>query len=76
MNDLKYPKNERVWTSYYSADHILRFILTSKLESREWYYLYELVDGVFKKLGKGRTPPELEEKYSVHQKLRSLAGKT
>lgn len=45
------------------------FILTSK-ESREFYFLYELVDGEFKKLGKARTPKELEDKFEVSKRMR------
>ena len=55
MAEPKYPKGERVWVGYYNAEHELCFILTSK-DSREFYFLYELVDGEFKKLGKARTP--------------------
>lgn len=47
----------------------LCFILTSK-ESREFYFLYELVDGEFKKLGKARTPKELEDKFEVSKRMR------
>ena len=54
---------------YYNAEHELCFILTSK-ESREFYFLYELVDGEFKKLGKARTPKELEDKFEVSKKMR------
>lgn len=68
MSEPKYPKAERVWVSYYGTNHELLFILTSKESSREYYFLYELVDGAFKKLGKGRSPKELEEKYNVRQK--------
>ena len=66
---LKYPKGEEVYVSYYNKKCELLFILTAKLNSRDWYYLYELSDGQFKKLGKARTPTELEEKYSVHEKM-------
>lgn len=65
----KYPKGERVWVGYYNAEHELCFILTSK-ESREFYFLYELVDGEFKKLGKARTPKELEDKFEVSKRMR------
>lgn len=44
-------------------------ILTSK-ESREFYFLYELIDGEFKKLGKARTPKELEDKFEVSKRMR------
>lgn len=69
MDELKCPKGERVWVGYYNAEHELCFILTSK-ESREFYFLYELVDGEFKKLGKARTPKELEDKFEVSKKMR------
>ena len=67
--DPKYPKGERIWVGYYNAEHELCFILTSK-ESREFYFLYELVDGEFKKLGKARTPKELEDKFEVSKRMR------
>lgn len=41
------------------------FIITSKESSRDYYFLYELVDGPFKKLGRARSPKELEEKFEV-----------
>lgn len=69
MSTLKYPKGERVWVSYYDTSHELRFILTSKESSREYFFLYELVDGVFKKLGRARSPKELEAKFDVYKKL-------
>lgn len=71
MTDTKkliYPKGERVWTGYYNRNQELMFILTSK-ESREFYYLYELVDGVFRKLGKSRSPQELEDKFNIMNRI-------
>lgn len=73
MNEPKYPKDERVWVSYHNSSRELRFILTSK-EGRDFYYLYELVDGVFHKLGKARSPMELEEKFWVRQKVEEHSG--
>lgn len=69
MSSPKYPKGERVWVSYYNADHELVFILTSKEPAREYYFLYELANGTFKKLGRGQSPKELEKKYSVDRKM-------
>ena len=69
MSELKYPKGERIWVGYYNKDHELMFILTSKESSRDYYFLYELNDGVFKKLGKARSPKELEDKFSVDKKV-------
>lgn len=64
-----YPKNEQVWVEYYTSSHKLMFIVTSK-SSREFYFLYEMIDGVFKKLGKAKSPLELEEKFNVCGRLR------
>jgi hypothetical protein len=57
-----YPKGEIVWIDYYDKDHNLRYILTSK-EMRDFYFLYELKEGKFIKLGKDRSPWELERKF-------------
>lgn len=69
MSSLKYPKGERVWVGYYNAQHELLFIMTSKETSRDYYLLYELVDGAFRKLGKARSPKELEAKFDVEKKM-------
>ena len=68
MSEPKYPKGECVWVSFYNKDHELMFILTSKESSRDYYFLYELVDGAFKKLGRARSPKELEAKFDVAKK--------
>ena len=73
MTDPKYPKGEQVWASYYDRDHALRFLLTSK-ESRDFYFLYESKDGIFRKLGKARLPIELEEKFHVYQRMEERSG--
>lgn len=59
---LQYPKGEIVWVGHYDIDHNLRYITTSK-PSRDYYYLYELRDGKFVKLGRDKSPKALEEKY-------------
>lgn len=65
-----YPKGEHVWTSYYNSSHELLFILTSKT-ARDFYFLYETDDGTFKKLGKAKSPLELEEKFKVHERMQA-----
>lgn len=60
--ELVYPKGEIVWVGHYDKDSNLRYITTSK-PARDYYYLYELKDGKFVKLGKDRNPRALEEKY-------------
>lgn len=67
---LNYPNGETVWVRYVDHKQNTMFILTSKESSRDFYFLYELIDGVFKKLGKARSPIELEEKFHVLDILR------
>lgn len=69
MEQIKYPKGEKVWVGYYDAQKNLRFIMTSKENNRDFYFLYEFVDGQFKKLGKARSQKELEDKFEVSSKL-------
>lgn len=73
MSEPKYPNGERVWVGYYDSHHELRFILTSK-DSRDFYFLYELVDGNFRKLGKAWSPTELEEKFRIYQRMEEHGG--
>lgn len=68
---MTYPKGETVWVRYVDRNQNTLFILTSKETSRDFYFLYELVGDSFKKLGKARSPTELEEKYQVHERLRA-----
>jgi len=68
--EIKYPKGERVWVGYYDINRNLRFIMTSKENNRDFYFLYELIDGQFRKLGKARSPKELELKFDVDKKVR------
>lgn len=57
-----YPKGEIAWVGYYDKDQNLRYITTSK-PARVFYFLYELKDGKFVKLGKDKDPKALEEKF-------------
>ena len=73
MSEPKYPKGERVWAGFYYSIHELWFIVTSK-DSRDFYFLYELVEGNFRKLGKARSPTELEERFRVYQRMKEHGG--
>lgn len=66
----KYPKGEHIWVGYYNTSNELKFIVTSKETSRDYYFLYELVGATFRKLGRSKSPRELEEKFEVDKKLR------
>ena len=68
-----YPKGEHVWVGYYTEKRELMFIITTKESARDFYYLYEFVDGKFKRLGKSRSPRELEEKFEVDKKIRKTS---
>lgn len=68
MADIKYPRGECVWVSYYNSDKELLFIMTSK-PACDFYFLYEAVNGEFKKLGKAKNPMELEEKFKIRDKM-------
>lgn len=70
MNGIKCPKGERLWVKYYNHKNDLMFILTSKEGNRDFYFLYELVDGDYKKLGKAHSPLEIEEKHNVSNRIR------
>lgn len=63
------PKGEMAWIGYYDTSHNLKFLVTSKSNNRDFYFLYEVVDGTLKKLGKSRSPKELEEKFNVWKKV-------
>ena len=56
------PPSERLWVTYKTADGDI-YYTTSKINNRDYYYLYKSVDGKAVKLGKSRNPSELEEKY-------------
>lgn len=51
-----------MWLAHYDAKHELRYIITSKA-ARDFYFLYELRDGKFVKLGKDKSPLALEKKF-------------
>lgn len=68
---MTYPKGETVWVQYVDRNQQTLFILTSKESSRDYYFLYELTGGSLKKLGKARSPTELEEKFRVFERIRN-----
>lgn len=70
MNDVTPPKGEIGWVCYYDVNGKPVFILTSK-PIRDCFYLYEVLsDGKLHRLGRAKTPPELEEKYNVEERMR------
>ena len=67
---MRYPRGEIVWIGYYNKDHKLLFVITSK-PARDYYFLYGVENGELKKLGRAKTPIELEAKYKVMDAVRS-----
>jgi len=65
-SDVKIPKNEICWVSYYNLKGELIFIMTSN-QIRDCYYLNEVKDNKLKRIGKSPSPLELEEKFNVHE---------
>ena len=61
---LKIPKNEIIWTSYYDAAGILKYITTSKT-TRDTYYLYEVKNDNCTKVCQSQNPASLEEKIEL-----------
>ena len=60
------PKNETMWWLYRNKRGEPIFLMTSKKNNRDYYYLYKILpDGKMNKLGKARTPPELEARFHV-----------
>ena len=67
--ELKIPKGETAMVCYRNRNGVPVFLLTTK-GAREFYFLYSVSEsGALTKLGKARSPKELEQKYDVNAKL-------
>lgn len=56
------PKTERIWTRRTTKSKDV-YITTSKQNDRTYYFMYKIVDGKAVKLGKSKSPLELDRKY-------------
>ena len=54
------PNSEIIWETYVTSKN--RYIITSKPD-RSWYMVYKIKNGKADKLGRAKTPTELEEKF-------------
>lgn len=70
---MKIPKAEIQWTQYQKEGSVATHIMTSN-EQRTLYYLYEIKGNDYIKLGKAKTPLELEEKF-LYPKKSKKGGK-
>lgn len=59
---MKYPPGEIIWVTKINEQQKISHIITSK-PSREFYFIYELRGGTFVKLGKAKSPLDLEKKF-------------
>lgn len=55
------PKNEKIWVKRITEKDET-FYITSK-EARDYYFIYKYENGKATKLGKAKSPLDLEEKY-------------
>lgn len=56
------PKTERIWVQRTTGDGSVYYI-TSKDNDRSYYFLYKMNDDKAVKLGKAKSPLDLESKY-------------
>ena len=61
-------KNEIEWTEYKKISGEVVGVITSN-QSRNVFFFYEFDGKDFKKLGKGNSPPELERKFKVKERM-------
>lgn len=63
---VNYPKGEDICVRYHNRAGELIFLLTNKLGS-EYYFLYEYRDNVFNRIGKSKSPAEIEERFNIQE---------
>lgn len=69
--DIVTPKGEIVWVRCCKPGGEPVCIITSK-PTRDFYFLYDVKpDGTLQKVGKARSPTELENKFDVRSKMRA-----
>ena len=61
----KIPKSEKSWTLIRAKTK--EYLITSNLD-RTIYYLYEIIDKKYLKIGKGKTPYDLDKFWKENSK--------
>jgi len=56
------PKSEKIWVTQTMSDGTV-YYTTSKENDRSMYFLYRLENDTAVRIGKSRSPSELEQKY-------------
>lgn len=68
---MKIPKTEVIWMTYLDSSGQAKFIVTSKENSRDYYFLYRVLDDdSVEKLGKSKFPDELRKKYNIDKEIK------
>lgn len=58
------PKNEIAWVTYRDSNSRPAFVITSKENNRQMYFIYSVsAEGELKKIGKSSNPQELADKF-------------
>lgn len=69
--EIKAPKNEIAMVSYFHKTGKPMFLLTTNRQ-KDTFRLYRIGNGeLLEKLGAGKSPKDLEEKFQVNQALTS-----
>ena len=55
------PRSEQIWLERHAGENV--YIITSKENNMDMFFLYRIDNGRAVKLGKSKSPPELERKY-------------
>ena len=66
--EVKYPRGEDVCVTCYDKDSNPLFLITEKT-LQELYFIYEFTGDGLVKLGKGKSPSELEKKFNVRERM-------
>ena len=54
------PKGEKIWVSYIDQEGGIKYIVTSKTNNRDVYFLYEVGNDGLTKISKNKNPSEFE----------------
>ena len=62
-DEVKFPRGELVWEQVFERGR-LKYVVTSK-PARDFYFLYEVRNGVLSKIKKAKSPAELISSMEV-----------
>ncbi len=69
MSDMSYPKGEKVCIIYVNTSGEEQLVMTEK-DMHTSFTLWEREENAWKKLGRAKTPTELEDEHDVLSRLR------